>query len=110
MKSDMCRWRNRRGVPVPSDRRASGAGDVDRDYEPAVLGMDASGEGFLCSRWGQMKWPRWGQIKLPKAPGERRRAVDRVSSQLQRLLHHNSTNAAVGLLGGESSNALLSRG
>src|SRR3989475_6929406 len=41
MKWATCRWRDRRGVPVSSDRGTSRAGSLDRDHEPAVLGMDA---------------------------------------------------------------------
>src|SRR2546425_224495 len=32
---------DRRGVPVSSDRGTSRTGSLDRDHEPAVLGMDA---------------------------------------------------------------------
>src|SRR5438128_4087577 len=41
MKWATCRWRDRRGVPVSSDRGTSRTGSLDRDHEPAVLGMDA---------------------------------------------------------------------
>jgi len=43
-------------------------------------------------------------------PVERRRAVDRVSSQLKRLLDPNSTHAPVQVRVGESRSALLSAG
>src|SRR5437667_5687145 len=41
MKWATCRWRDRCGVPVSSDRGTSRTGSLDRDHEPAVLGMDA---------------------------------------------------------------------
>jgi len=50
------------------------------------------------------------ELYVMSVPVERRRAVDRVSSQLKRLLDPNSTHAPVQVLVGESRNALLSAG
>jgi integrase len=50
------------------------------------------------------------ELYVMSVPGERRRAVDRVSSQLKRLLDPNSTHAPIGVLSGESRNALPSAG
>src|SRR5438552_16647493 len=41
MKWATCRWRRSARSSVSSDRGTSRTGSVDRDHEPAVLGMDA---------------------------------------------------------------------
>jgi len=50
------------------------------------------------------------ELYVMSVPGERRQAVDRVSSQLKSLLDPNSTQAPVRALGGESRSALPSAG
>jgi integrase len=50
------------------------------------------------------------ELYVMSVPGERRRAVDRVSSQLKRLLDPNSTQATERLRRVESRGALLSAG
>jgi integrase len=50
------------------------------------------------------------ELYVMSVPGERRQAVDRVSSQLESLLDPNSTQAPVRALGGESRSALPSAG
>ncbi len=40
-KTHLAAGGDRRGVPVSSDRGTSRTGSLDRDHEPAVLGMDA---------------------------------------------------------------------